>query len=457
MAGNRQNDFGTGRMWKVILIQSLPLMFAQLVHLLYNIVDRIYIGHLPDIGSMALTGIGLAFPITALVGAFTNLFSTGGTPLFAIARGEGKEDKAEAVLGQAAGMLTITSVVLFIIGLLFRKPILYLFGASDVSYVYADQYLKIYIFGTTAAMLSTGLNSFINASGFPKIGMMTIFIGAFLNLILDPIFIYWLHMGVAGAAIATVISQVVSAVWAVSFFLRSDSPYKIRAEYLAPDLSLLRQIIPLGIAGFVMQGTNALVQIVCNVMLRQYGSDLYVGIMTILNSIREVLQVPASAVTHGTQPVLSYNYGARKYGRLKEGVRFMTAAAGAYTAAALAVILLFPQMLMGIFTTDAEMIRLGADACRLYFIGFIFMTMQLGGQSVFTSLRCTKRAIFFSIFRKVIIVVPLTILLPAMGLGVNGVFAAEPVSNLIGGIACFTAMYFTAYRKLPSDGEEAHI
>ncbi|MCR5794096.1 MAG: MATE family efflux transporter [Solobacterium sp.] len=457
MAGKRQNDFGTGRMWKVILSQSIPLMFAQLVHLLYNVVDRIYIGHLPDIGSMALTGVGLAFPITALVGAFTNLFATGGAPLFAIARGEGDEDKAERVLGQAAGMLTGTSVVLFVIGLLFRRPILYLFGASDASYVFADQYLKFYIFGTTAAMLSTGLNGFINASGYPKVGMMTIFIGAALNLVLDPLFIYGLHMGVSGAAIATVISQVVSAFWAVSFFLRREAVYHIRKEYMIPDFPLLKQIIPLGIAGFVMQGTNALVQIMCNVMLRQYGSDLYVGIMTILNSIREILSLPASALSQGTQPVLSYNFGAKQHSRVKEGIRFLTASAGIYTAAALAAVLLLPQMLIGIFTTDAEMIRLGADACRLYFIGFIFMTMQLAGQAVFTSLRCSKRAIFFSIFRKVIIVVPLTVLLPAMGLGVNGVFAAEPVSNLIGGMACFTAMYFTAYRKLPADGETAHI
>lgn len=452
-----QNDFGSGKIWKVIFAQSVPLMLAQLVHLLYNVVDRIYIGHLPGIGSMALTGIGLAFPLTTLIAAFTNLFATGGTPLFAIARGEGDEEKAENLLSQVAGSLLITSVILFVITYVWRKPILYAFGASDASYVYADEYLKIYLFGTAAAMLSTGLNGFINASGYPRIGMMTVILGAALNLVLDPVFIYLFHMNVAGAALATVISQIASALWAIYFFTNGSAVYRIDPKKLVPQLSVLKEIIPLGTAGFVMQGTNAAVQIICNIMLRTWGGDLYVGIMTVINSVREILSLPVQSISNGGQPVLSFNFGAKKYSRIKEAIKVSALVSAVYTTFAWLIVILFPQQLISIFTNSAEMIEAGTPALKIYFFGFVFMTLQFVGQTTFTALRCAKRAIFFSIFRKVIIVVPLTLLLPGMGFGVNGVFMAEPVSNLIGGFAAFMAMYLTVYRKLPADGETAHI
>ena len=452
-----KNDFGKGKIWKVIMSQAIPLLLAQLVHLLYNVVDRIYIGHLPGTGSLALTGIGLAFPITTLVGAFTSLFAAGGAPLFAIARGEENEAKAERVLGQVAGMLVWTSFVLLAVSLIWKKDILYLFGASDVTYPYADDYLRVYIWGTTAAMLSTGLNGFINASGYPRIGMLTIFIGAAINLVLDPVFIYVMNMGVVGAALATVISQVVSCVWAVSFFLKKNAPYHIRRAYMKPDISLLKEIVPLGFAGFVMQGTNTLVNILCNVTLRTYGGDIYVGVMTVINSVREILSLPGGCITQGAQPVLSFNFGARKYTRIKEGIRFMSLAGLLYMILAWIAVLVIPHALMGIFTSDEEMIRVGTESLKIYFFAFAFMAGQSAGQSTFTALRCTKRAVFFSLFRKVIIVVPLTILLPRMGFGVNGVYWAEAISNLIGGSACALAMYLTVYRKFPPDGETAHI
>ncbi|MBR2989949.1 MAG: MATE family efflux transporter [Solobacterium sp.] len=452
-----KNDFGNGKIWKVVLTQAVPLLMAQLVHLLYNVVDRIYIGHLPGIGAMALTGIGLAFPITTLVAAFTNLFATGGTPLFSIALGQGREDKAERVLGQVTGMLVVTSVILFFIGFLFRKPILYLFGASDASFVYADAYLEVYLWGTTAAMLSTGLNGFINASGYPRTGMMTIFIGALINLILDPVFIYVFDMGVVGAALATIISQAISCVWALFFFLKKSAPYRIRREYLKPSFPLLKEIVPLGTAGFVMQGTNTLVSILCNVTLRTYGGDLYVGIMTVINSVREIVSLPSMCITHGSQPVMSFNYGAQKYSRIKECIRFITVTGLIYAVAAWIVVLLIPHALMGIFTNDTTMITEGVHSLKLYFFAFAFMAFQMAGQSTFTALRCTKRAIFFSLFRKVLIVVPLTILLPRMGFGADGVYMAEPVSNVVGGLACGLGMYLTLYRRLPEDGQEAHI
>ena len=422
-----QSDFSQGKVWKNVINQAIPLMVAQLIQILYNVVDRIYIGHLPVIGSNALTGIGLVFPITTLVAAFTNLFSTGGVPLFSMARGAKEEKKAELILGQVVSLLFITSLALMALCYIFKRPVLFLFGASEETYVYADQYLKIYLLGTIFSVFSTGLNGFINAQGYPKKGMMTVMLGAIINLILDPVFIYGLHMGVYGAAIATVISQGVSFMWVLSFFMGKKTFYHIKKENLILKAGMVGKITSLGISGFVMQGTNCLVQVVCNKMLFMYGGDMYVGIMTVINSVREILSVPGSTLGSGAQPVLGYNYGAKQYERVR----------------------IFPKEILSVFTTDKAMIGLGEHALKLYFFGFFFMSFQFVGQSTFTALGCAKRAVFFSIFRKVIIVVPLTIILPMLGLGVEGVFIAEPVSNAIGGLASFTTMYFTLYKKLP--------
>jgi len=449
-----RSDFSKGAVWRVILIQAVPLMVAQIVHLLYNIVDRVFIGHMPGgEGSLALTGIGLAFPITTIIAAFTSLLSTGGAPLFAIARGAKKEERAEKILNQVAMQLIVASILLSAVCFIWRRPILYLFGATDSSIGYADEYLKIYLCGTLFAMLSTGLNSFINAQGFPSHGMITIVSGAVVNLILDPIFIFGLHMGVKGAALATVIGQAVSCLWVLGFFFSDVSMYHFHSDQWAPEWSILKEIIALGTTGFIMQGTNSLVQITCNIMLRSYGGDLYLGAMTVINSIREVLSLPASALSQGSQPVISYNYGARKYSRIKAAVRFNTIAAGIYTLAAWIAVILFPDWLMGIFTEDPEMIEIGSRAMFLYFFGFVFMTLQFTGQSTFTATKCVRRAVFFSLFRKVIIVVPLTLVLPGLGFGSDGVFLAEPISNVIGGTACFVTMMLTLYRRFPPDGE----
>lgn len=453
-----KTDFSKGKVWKVILSQSVPLMVAQSVYLLYNIVDRIFIGHIPgNAGAAALTGIGLCFPLTTLIAAFTSLFSTGGAPLFAIARGAKDEVRAEKTMNQTASLLFISSFLIFVFCYLFRRPILMLFGASELSYQYADSYLKIYLLGTTFAMVSTGMNSFINAQGFPRHGMMTILIGAFINLILDPILIYKFHMGVAGAALATVIAQAVSFIWVISFFFSDLSLFHFHRNLWKPDRKLIWDICSLGITGFIVQGTNSLVQIVCNITLKTWGGDIYVGVMTVLNSIREVLSLPAQSLTQGSQPVMSFNFGAQKYSRIKSSVHFMLAISMGYTLIAWGVVLLFPKALMSIFTSDSALIDAGTKAMFLYFFGFFFMTFQFCGQSVFTSLRCVKRAVFFSLFRKVIIVVPLTLLLPNLGFGVDGVFLAEPISNLVGGLACFTTMFLTVYKKLPADGEAAHL
>lgn len=442
------NDFSKGYVWRNIISQAIPLTLAQLVQLLYNVVDRIYIGHLGDEHSMALTGIGLTFPVITLIAAFTALFGMGGTPLFSIARGAKEEEKAEKVLGNVFSLLLGSSLILAILCYVFRKPVLFLFGASELSYVYADQYLKIYLLGTTFSMLATGLNGFINAQGFPKIGMLTTMLGAVLNLILDPLFIFGFDMGVPGAALATIISQIVSAVWVLRFLTGKKALLKLKRKNMKVDWQLTKQIMSIGASGFIMQGTNCLVQVVCNSTLQTYGGDLFLGVMTVLNSVREVLSLPVSGISHGAQPVLGYNYGAKDFKRLKEGIRFTALIGVVYTVVVWMLVMVIPKQLFMIFSNDQAIIEAGPKALKRYFFGFFFMSFQFAGQSVFQALGYAKRAIFFSLLRKAVIVVPLTILLPRLGFGVYGVFLAEPISNAIGGLACFFTMWFTVYKKL---------
>lgn len=443
-----KSDFSVGSVKRLIISQAVPLTLAQAVQLLYNIVDRIYIGHLKDIGDIALTGLGITFPVIVIIAAFTSLFGTGGATLFSIARGKGDEDEAENIIGNVFTLLVISSVVLFVLCYFLRRPILFLFGASEESFFYADQYLQIYLFGTLFSMLSAGMNGYINAQGFPRIGMLTTIIGAVINIILDPIFIFGFNMGVSGAAVATVISQAISAIWVVGFLISKKAILHLRRNKIRISGKRLKSIVSLGLPGFVMQGTNSLVQIVCNNQLQLYGGDLYVGIMTVLSSVREMVSLPVMGISHGAQPILGFNYGAKKNHRVKEGIRFTAILGTVYTIAAWIAVMVIPRTLMGIFSEDAQTIEIGAEMLNIYFFGFVFMAFQFAGQTAFQSLGKAKQAIFFSLFRKAIIVVPLTILLPLCGFGVEGVFIAEPVSNAIGGLAAFTAMWFMIYRKL---------
>lgn len=443
-----KTDFSQGSVKKLIMAQALPLTLAQMVQLLYNIVDRIYIGHLKDVGDLALTGLGITFPVIVIIAAFTNLYGSGGATLFALARGRGDQEEAEGLLGNVFILLLGTSLILFTFCYALRRPILFLFGASEQSYFYADQYLSIYLLGTAFSMLTTGLNSFINAQGFPRIGMLTTVLGATINVILDPVFIFALNMGVRGAAAATVISQAISAAWVLLFLLSKKAVVPLRKRHLGVSSARLKKIISLGFPGFVMQGTNSLVQIICNNQLQHYGGDLYVGIMTVLSSVREMVSLPISGLTHGSQPILGFNYGANKNERVKEGIRFTAVLGVGYLLAAWITVMLIPRTLIGIFSEDSETIAQGARMLGIYFFGFVFMAFQFSGQTTFQALGKAKHAIFFSLLRKVIIVVPLTLLLPAMGFGVEGVFLAEPISNLIGGLAAFTTMWITVYRKL---------
>ncbi len=443
-----QNDFSKGPVWKCIIAQAVPLTIAQLVQLLYNVVDRIYLGHMEEGSSLALTGVGLTFPIVTLIMAFTALFGMGGVPLFSIARGGGEEKEAEKILGNSFGLLVMSAIVLTVISFVLCRPILFLFGASEASYVYAQEYLRIYLLGTIFSMLSTGLNGYINAQGFPRVGMLTTMLGAVANIILDPIFIFGLDMGVAGAALATIISQAISAVWVITFLTGKKAvvPLKIRSVRISKRI--MKEICRLGASNFIMQGTTCLVQVVCNSTLQSYGGDLYVGIMTVLNSIREIFALPIGGIVNGAQPVISFNYGARRNDRVKAGIRFNTLIGAAYTMVAWLMVVIFPRFWFGIFSDDLQLLDVGIGALKTYFFGFVFMSFQFAGQSTFQALGDAKHAIFFSLLRKAIIVVPLTLLLPMLGFGVNGVFLAEPISNAIGGLACYITMRRTVYRKL---------
>ncbi|MCC8131509.1 MAG: MATE family efflux transporter [Ruminococcus sp.] len=447
--GETRRDFSQGKVWRNIAAQAVPLTIAQLVQLLYNIVDRIYIGHLPEIGSLALTGVGVTFPITTLILAFANLFGTGGAPLFSIQRGAKNEERAREIMGNVFTMILGTSVIVAVFCYAVKTPMLYLFGASDDTIIYAESYLEIYLFGVIFSMIVTGMNGFISALGFPRTAMWTTIIGAVLNLILDPILIFGFSMGVQGAALATVISQCVSAIWVMRFLISNKTGISLKIRYMKLKVHTVKNVLSLGVSGFMQQATNCLVQIVCNVTLQSYGGDLYVGIMTIINSVREIASLPITGISSGGQPVLGYNYGAGKNDRVKQGIRFMAVTGIVYTALMWLAIELFPAAFIRIFSNDVESIELGARALRIYFMGFVFMSLQFMGQSTFVGLGKPKRAVFFSILRKVVIVVPLTIFLPMfMNLGTDGVFLAEPISNVVGGLACFLTMYFTLYRKL---------
>ncbi len=448
-----QTNFSTGSVYRNILEVSVPMIIAQCLNLLYNVVDRMYIGRIEEIGSLALTGVGLCFPIITLITAFTNLFGNGGGPLFAMERGRGNTEEAEKIMGNAFTMLVATGVILMILGSLFYKPILYVFGASDATFPYAEQYIQIYLLGSVFVMISIGMNPFINGQGFGNTGMFTILIGAFLNIILDPIFIFVFGMGVRGAAVATVISQFCSALWVMTFLTGSKAEQHLKRTCLKIQWKRVRSIMALGVSGFVMAFNNSLVQIACNVTLQTYGGDVYIGVMTVLNSVREIFTMPVSGLTNGASPVMSYNYGRKSYDRLKKAIVFVTIVCVIYTMAAWGILRIWPEFFIRLFDGSGTLTEAGVPALHIYFFGFCFMALQFTGQCIFVALGKAKKATFFSIFRKVVIVVPLTLILPMIGnMGVDGVFWAEPISNLIGGLACFITMLVTIMPELKKRG-----
>lgn len=451
------NDFSKGKISHHVLSQAVPLILAQLVTLLYNVIDRVYLGHLAGEGTNALTGVGIVFPLISLIMAFTYLFAYGGAPLSSIERGKKHIDFAEKIMGNTLTLLMITSIAVMIVCYLFERPVLFLFGASRQTYPYAHMYLTVYLIGTFFNIVGTGMNTFINAQGFPKTGMLSVMIGAVINIGLDPVFIFALHMGVRGAALATIISQAVSFIWVMHFLFSDKAVLQLKKKYMRLEKRLVQRILSLGLAGFMMYATNSVVQILCNAMLGIYGGDVFIAVMTIVNSVRDIIQLPITGITQGSQPVLGYNYGAGIYSRVKEGIRYTFIIGMVYAVGMWLVVMLFPTPFLYLFTSDMQVVEEGIHGMRLYFLAFFFMMFQMSGQSTFVALGDSKHAIFFSTLRKLIIVVPLTVLLPRLGhLGTDGVFLAEPVSNVIGGLACFITMMVVIWKhKLSGKPAEA--
>ena len=444
-------DFEHGTVTGNILGAALPMLVAQILNLLYNIVDRIYIARIPNIGTAALGAVGLCFPLIVVITAFSNLFGSGGAPLFSIYRGKGEPQRAANVMNTSFTMVCVCAVVLMAVGFIFARPLLVLFGASTDALVYAYPYLMIYLIGTLPSMIATGMNPFINAQGYSTIGMTSVAVGAVANLLLDPLFIFVLGFGVQGAAIATVISQALSAVF-VFVFLTRKSELKVRflkKKEFSECIGYAKNIVSLGTAGFIMQLTNSLVSICCNNILSDVGGDIYISVMTIVSSVRQLVETPIYAMNEGTSPILSYNYGACRPARVRKAMAVMSTMILGYTAVMWSIIILFPNVLIGIFSSDAALMQDAVPALKQYFAAFICMDFQYIGQTVFKSLNKKKQAIFFSLLRKVFIVVPLTYMMPYMfHMGTAGVFLAEPASNVIGGTLCLVVMLCTVLPEL---------
>ena len=430
-----------------ILSIAIPMTVAQVVNILYSLVDRMYIGHIPGVGHTSLTGMGLTLPLISIVLAFANLGGMGGSPLCSIYRGKGEEGLASAVMGNTLSLLLFFGFAIPLVTIPFLDPILVAFGASDATLPYAKDYSFIYLLGTPFVTVGLGMNPFINSQGFGNKGMLTVMLGAVVNLVLDPILIYGLNLGVKGAAIATIIAQACSAVWVLRFLTGKKSLLPLHLCHLRPQWDHLRRIITLGLSGFFTSITNSLVQIVCNKVLHIYGGDLYVGVMTIINSLREVTFMLIQGFSSGVQPVLGYNYGAGEKRRVCACIRFAVGVTVGYAALIWLLNMTIPGLLIRIFNNNPDMLQAGVPALRVYFSMFVFMALMISSQSIFVGLGQAKKSIFFSILRKAVINAPLTVLLAFLW-GVNGVFVAEAVSQFVCGFLCFFTMYRTVYRPL---------
>ena len=463
MAAQRKNDFSPGSIAKNILSLAIPLTVAQLTVVLYNVVDRAFIGHIDTIGRDAFTGIGLVMPATYIVTAFANLCGTGGAPLFSIARGRGDDRQASRIMGVSFTLLMLLGAGLTALFYLFQTPFLYLVGGSDDTVVHARNYLQIYLIGVIPVMVGLGMNPFINAQGFGKTGMMTTLLGAVINLILDPVFIFGLQMGVQGAALATVLAQTCSAIWVLAFLTGKKAVLRLERGSLGLDWRILKRVCGLGLTGFTFSVTNSIVQALGNAQLQAYGAvsgsgDLYVAAMTAIVSIREIVVQPVRGLTQGAQPVMGFNYGAGKYSRVRESIRFLTITCLAYNVLIWLLLLAFPRVFILMFNDDPGLLEVGVKTMRIYFAAYVMMSFQFIGQNTFVALGRAKNAVFFSLLRKVILVVPLMLILPEVGgLGAYGVFASEPVSDIIGGAACFTTMMCTVWRDMKRPDEPETI
>ena len=426
-----ESRMGTAPIPGLMFRLAIPAVIAQLINVLYNIVDRMYIGHIPEIGATALTGVGVTFPILMLISAFSSFVGAGGAPLASIHMGKGNMERAERILGNSVTLLLFFSAVLTVGFLIFRRPLLYLFGASDATIVYADSYTKIYLLGTVFVQLALGLNMFISAQGMAQTAMLSVLVGAVANIILDPIFIFLFDMGVAGAAWATILSQALSAAWVLYFLLSPRSALRIRRRYLRPSLPLIRSIMALGVSRFIMQATESAINVVLNRGLLAYGGDLYVGSMTVLQSVMQLIVVPVNGFAQGVQPIISYNFGAGLFQRVRKTYRITISLTFGITCVCCLLTVLFPGVFAAIFTDQEELIQLVVRVMPVFMGGIWLFGIQMGCQTVFLGLGQAKASLFLALLRKVILLIPLAILLPILNGGdVMGIYWAEPISDM---------------------------
>lgn len=428
----KEVNLGEGSVGRLLVKLAVPSIVAQMVNLLYNMVDRIYIGHIPGSGDIALTGLGLCFPIIMIITAFSNLIGAGGAPRVAIHMGKGEQEQAEKTMGNCVATLVLLAVILTVLLELFAVPLLTLFGASDNTLPYALSYLRIYVVGTLCVMISLGLNPFITTQGFSDVAMKTVIIGAVCNIILDPIFIFLLGMGVQGAALATILSQGVSAVWVLFFLNGKRTKLRLKKQHLKIEWKVIAPVLALGVSPFVMGATESALNIAFNSSLAKYGGDVAVGAMTILSSIMQLQFMPTQGLTQGAQPIMSFNYGAAKIDRVKKTYRLLIGCCLAYTMVFWLAVQCFPQMFVKIFNDTPELLDTTTWALRIYFATSGIFGIQMAVQQTFLSLGQAKVSLFIACLRKIILLIPLIYLLPYFFEDkVFAVFLAEPVSDFI--------------------------
>ena len=441
-------DLGKEPVGRLLVKLAVPAITSQLVNALYNMVDRMYIGHIPETGSVALTGLGVCFPIIMIISAFAYLVGMGGAPRASIYMGKQENDKAEKIMGNCFVALILVAVILTALVLIFKEPLLYLFGASENTISYADKYITIYAIGTIFVQITLGMNMFISAQGFSKISMLTVVIGAITNIVLDPIFIFGFHMGVEGAALATILSQALSAVWAVWFLAGKETVLRLKKENFKISMPVLMPCIALGVAPFTMQATESILVLCFNSSLLRYGGDLAVGAMTILSSVMQFALLPLQGLTQGGQPIISYNYGAKNTKRVKQAFKLQLLSCFAYSFVLWVAVELFPSLFVAIFTNDSELAETAQWALRIYMAGVLLMGIQIACQQSFIAFGNSKISAFLAIFRKILVLIPLIYILPMiLPNKVQAVFLAEPIADTVAVLTTVTLFYFD-FKKL---------
>ena len=428
-----EEKFINGNLNKLMFSMAIPTIVAQVINILYNIVDRIYIGHIPGASVDALTGVGVALPVIVFISAFSAFVGQGGAPLSSIWLGKGDKEHAEKILGNGTFLLIVFTIILMFVFYVWQKPLLYAFGASDTTIPYASTYLSWYLAGTISVEIALGLNTYIIAQGNSGVAMVSVLAGAIFNIILDPLFIFVFGMGVKGAAIATVISQTLSAIWVLYFLTGKRALLKIKLRYIVPDFGIIKSIFLLGISPFVMRATESLISIVMNSGLQKYGGDIYVAALTEMQSVMQLFSAPIGGFTQGVQPLVSYNYGAQNFTRVRQAYKKMILVCGSFSFITTIVVIVFPQVFAGIFTDDTTLIELVARKMPLFMCGMLLFGVQMAIQPVFLALGQAKISLIIAMLRKVILLTPLAIIFPIY-FDADGVFFAEPVSDFISAI-----------------------